>query len=177
MTTMETVDFEHRYRTKTNEELMELALDTDDLSLEARDALKSALSKRQIEKKDIDEYRDQKKERRESDKDSNRKTAHFLWPSLGKIRATLNDWKKYKHQTGEWPILTIGFSFLHLLIDLAGLVFILWYSGKHHWSKGTFLLVILPLILVDVLVSDRFVGKIRLFEISRYRHRDEIGHS
>ena len=70
--------------------------------------------------------------------------------------------------------MTIGFYFLHLLIDLAGLVLILWYSGKHRWSKGAFLLLVLPLILVDVLISDWFAGKIRLFEIAHHRHQGNI---
>jgi len=174
MITMETVDFDQRYRTKTNEELMELALDSDDLSPEARDSLNNALSKRRIEKNDIDEYREQKKQERESDKNWNPKTAYSLWPSLGRIRATLNDWKKYRHQTGKWPLLTIAFYFVHLLMELVGLALIVWYSVQRGWSKGKFLLVILPLILVDVLISDWLAGKIRLLEITRYRHRNDL---
>jgi hypothetical protein len=44
------------------------------------------------------------------------------------------------------------------------------YGVQHGWSKWRFLLIALPLITADVVVSDWLQNKIRLFEIVQHRH-------
>ncbi len=84
-------------------------------------------------------------------------------------KTALDAWRKYRHQTGEWPLRSIAFSFLHLLFEIATLVLIVWYGVQHGWSKGIFLLIVLPLITVDVLVSNWLQNRIRLYEIEHHR--------
>jgi len=166
---METLDFRKQYEAMTNEELLNLAMDSEQLNPEARNWLDSELSRRGIGRGKIHEY-SQDRSRRKGDGKYNPQAAYSLFPSLRRIRATLDDWRKYRHQTGEWPRRSIAFYFVHLLVEIAALILIVWYSVLHGWSKGIFLVVALPLITVDVLVSSWLQNRIRLSEVGRHRH-------
>jgi hypothetical protein len=165
------VDFDRNYQTKTHDELMQLAVDSTDLSPEAELSLSNELSKRGINRKEVEAYREEQRDKQNTQKTWNSEAVYSLLPSLGRIRATLSDWRKYKHQTGEWPYLSIVFCFLHLAIELLGLIVILWYGVPHGWSTGKLLLIVVPLILIDVLVSGWLEDKIRLSEIKRHRRK------
>jgi len=165
---METLDFRKQYEAMTDDELLNLARDSDQLSPEGRNSLDSELSRRGIGRDEIDEY-NQDRSRHKGDKKYNPQAAYSLFPSLRRIRATLDDWRKYRHQTGEWPRRSIAFYFLHLLLEIAALLLIVWYSVQHSWSKGIFLVIVLPLITVDVLASGWLQKRIRLSEIERHR--------
>jgi hypothetical protein len=167
---METLDFSKQYEAMTSDELMNLATDSEQLSPEARSSLAKELSRRGINRGEINQYGQDRTSKDKREKKYNPEAAYFLWPSLRRIRATLDDWRKYQQQTGEWPRRSISFYFLHLLVELAALVLIVWYGVQHGWSKGIFVIVVLPLILVGVLVSGRLQNRIRLSEIARHRH-------
>ena len=166
---METLDFRKQYEAMTNEELLNLAMDSEQLNPEARNSLDSELSRRGIGRGKIHEY-SQDRSRRKGDGKYNPQAAYSLFPSLRRIRATLDDWRKYRRQTGEWPRRSIAFYFVRLLVEIAALILIVWYSVLHGWSKGIFLVVVLPLITVDVLVSSWLQNRIRLSEVERHRH-------
>jgi len=166
---METLDFRKQYEAITNEELLNLAMDSEQLNPEARNWLDSELSRRGIGRGKIHEY-SQDRSRRKGAGKYNPRAAYSLFPSLRRIRATLDDWRKYRHQTGEWPRRSITFYFVHLLVEIAALIVIVWYSVLHSWSKGIFLVIALPLITVDVLVSSWLQNRIRLSEVGRHRH-------
>jgi hypothetical protein len=166
---METLDFRKQYEAMTNEELLNLAMDSEQLIAEARNALDSELSRRAIGRGEVEEYGRERSTHKE-DKKYNPEAAYFLFPSLRRIRATLDDWRKYRRQTGEWPRRSIAFYLLHLLIEVAALILIVWYGLQHGWSTGLFLLVVLPLTAVDVLLSSWLQNRIRLSEIARHRH-------
>jgi hypothetical protein len=142
--TMETLDFRKQYEAMTDETLLNLAMDSEQLSREARNSLDSELSRRGIGRGKIDEY-SQDRSRHKGDKKYNTQAAYSLFPSLRRIRATLNDWRKYRHQTAEWPRRSIAFYFLHLLVEIAALMLIVWYSVQHGWSTRIFLVIVLPL--------------------------------
>jgi hypothetical protein len=167
---METLDFRKQYEAMTDEELLNLAMDSEQLSPEARNSFDSELSRRGIGRGKIDEY-NQDRSRHNGDKKDNPQAAYLLFPSLGRVHATLDDWRKYRHQTGEWPRRSIAFYFVHLLVELAALMLIVWYSVLHGWPKGMFLVIALPLVTVDVLVSSWLQNRIRLSEVERHRHK------
>ena len=166
---MEALDFRKQYEAMTNEELLSLALDAEQLSPEARNTLDSELSSRVIGRSKINEH-GQDLSAHKGDRKYNPQAAYSFFPSLRRIRATLDDWRKYRRQTGEWPRRSIAFYFVPLLVEIAALIFIVWYSVLHDWSKGKLLVIVLPLIAVDVLVASWLQKRIRLSEIERRRH-------
>lgn len=166
---METLDFRKQYEAMTDEELLNLAMNSEQLIAEARTALDSELSRRGIGRGDVEEFGQERRTHKE-DKKYNPEAAYLLFPSLRGMRATLDDWRKYRRQTDEWPRRSIAFYFLHLLIEVAALILVAWYGVQHGWSAGLFLLIVLPLITVDVLLSSWLQNRIRLSEIARHRH-------
>ena len=62
------------------------------------------------------------------------------------------------------------FLFLHLVVEVAVLLLIVWYSAQHGWSKGMNIVVLILLLTVDVFLANRLQNRIRLSEIERYRH-------
>ena len=162
------MEFDEQYRSMTDDELLNVARDSQHLTPEARNSLNCELSRRRIGSGQIRNY-----EREQSSSQENKfnpETVYSRWPGLRRIRDTVNGWKQYRHQTGEWPRRSIGFYVLHLLIELAVLVFIIWYRAQHGWSKGMFIVIALLLVTVDVCVSNWLQNKIRSSEIRRYRH-------
>jgi len=127
---METLDFRKQYEAMTNEELLNLAMDSEQLSPEARNSLDSELSRRGIGRGKIHEY-SQDRTRHKGDGKYNPQAAYSLFPSLRRIRATLDDWRKYRHQTGEWPRRSVAFYFVRLLVEIAALILIVWYGVLH----------------------------------------------
>jgi hypothetical protein len=85
--------------------------------------------------------------------------------------ATVRDWKHYKRQTGEWPLISIAAYVLHLIAMLAGIALLVWYGGKQGWSNTQLVLVLLPLALFGVFSWDWVQRKIRLGEIRRFKRR------
>lgn len=75
-----------------------------------------------------------------------------------------------QYRPGEWPRRSITFYFLHLLAELAVLLLFVWYSVEHGWSKAAVILALILLVTIDVALSSWLQNKIRLSEITRYRH-------
>jgi hypothetical protein len=120
-------DFDEQYRSMTDGELLNVARDSQHLTPEARDSLNYELSRRCITSGQISKY-EHELISDGSDKKFNLETVYSLWPSLRRIRETIEDWKQYRHRTGEWPRRSISFYFLHLVVELVVLGLIIWYS-------------------------------------------------
>ena len=162
------IDFDQRYRGMTDDELLNVARDSQHLTPETRNSLNGELSRRRIATGELRKYENEQGE--DTDKKFNLESAYSLWPALGRTRGTIADWKQYRHQTGEWPRRSISFYFLYVVVELAVLLLIVWYSVQHGWSKGTVIIVFVLVITADVLLANWLQNKIRLSEITRYRH-------
>jgi hypothetical protein len=101
--TMETLDFRNHYGAMTDGRVLNLATDSGQLSPEARSSLECELSRRGIGRAEVDKY-DQDRNRNMGDKKYNPQAGYSIFPTLRRIRATLDDWRKYRHQTGGWPL-------------------------------------------------------------------------
>jgi hypothetical protein len=163
---MNIAELEERYRTLSEDELLQLRSDLNQLSAEAKIALENELSRRWANHERLGSLTADSRLEHQDEKNES-----WAFPSVRRLRATLRDWRDFRDRTGNWPLLTIGFSFCHLFTDLATLALLIWYSEVYRWTKVEFVLVILPLTLVDVLLSDWLARRIRIFELTRYRHR------
>jgi len=163
------LDFDEQYRSMTDDELMNVARDSQHLTPEARNSLNGELSRRKINSGQISKY-EHEQASDNSDKKFNPESAYSMWPALGRIRGTIRDWRQYRHQTGEWPRGSITFYFLHLLVELMVLLLFIWYSVEHRWSRGAVIVVLILLVTLDVALTSWLQNKIRLSEITHYRH-------
>jgi hypothetical protein len=163
---MEIADLASNYQSKSDEELIRLAEDTRDLSPEAKEVLANELSKRGITSVDIDAYSTGQEEIRKQEK---QRRLDALFPSARGVVAKFAGWKEFKIETGLWPTRSIAFSIVHGLLDVVALLAVVTFGVVHGWSKLKFLAVLMPLALVDVLLSGWLASRIRLFEIARYR--------
>lgn len=163
------LDFDEQYRSMTDDELLNVARDSQDLTSEARNSLNSELSRRRISSGEVNKY-ENRQSNDTKDKKFNPEAAYSLWPTLRWIHETVRDWKQYRHQTGEWPRRSIAFYFAHLAVEFVALLIIIWYGAHHSWSKGLFIVVLILLVTADTFFSNWFQNKIRLSEITRYRH-------
>ncbi len=96
--------------------------------------------------------------------------------NLKRGAATVRKWKQFRHQTGEWPLLSITFSFFQNILLVLGMIFLIWYSAEHHWSKNRLGLVGLAAVLPFILVWGSLQDKIWLEEIRRARQRGKTIH-
>jgi len=141
---MNPADWEVRYRGLTDDELAQLAMESQQLSPEANISLGREISRRGINHKELDSRRADSKPDPKARTQWDREKTYSLFPSLQRMGETLSAWQKYRRQTGKWPFLSITFSFVHLLADLTALAFLVWYGAQHRWSKGRFILVVMP---------------------------------
>jgi hypothetical protein len=172
---MEILDFRTQYETMTDDQLLNLAIDSSELSPVAREWFEGELSKRRIGRREIEEYRRERASYSESQSREHAEKIGYGRSSFRRFRETLDDWKKYRRQTGQWPRRSIAFYFLHLLFAATALLLIAWYGVQRGWSKGFFMLIVVPLLLVDVLIESWIEGKIRRSEIVRHRIKRGAG--
>jgi hypothetical protein len=163
------LDFDEQYRNMTDDELVNVARDSQDLTPEAKNSLNGELSRRRISNGEVSKYQN-RQSNDTKDKNFNPEAAYLLWPTLRWIHETVRDWKQYRHQTGEWPRRSIVFYFLHLAVEFVALLLIILYGVQHGWSKGVFIVVLILLVTADTFISNWLQNKIRLSEIMRYRH-------
>jgi len=113
---MDTADLISNYQSKSDDELIQLAGDMEDLGPEARTILAAELSKRGISAGEISKYR---AEREQIQKEDRQQKLNSMFPSLRGFRARLADWKKFRQNTGRWPRLSIVFYLTHGGVALA----------------------------------------------------------
>jgi len=101
------LNFDEQYQSMTDEELLNVARDSQDLTPEARNSLNGELSRRRITSGQITKY-EHVQRNDTSDKKFSLETAYSLWPTLRRIRETFADWNHFRHETGEWPRRSIG---------------------------------------------------------------------
>ncbi len=166
---MEIRDLAAQYQTQSDEELLQLALDPQQLTPEANALLRAELAKRHIHTDDrFNEFRVEKQQHEEQDRSSKRAS---LFPTITRATKTIRDWRQYRRRAGTWPILSIAGHVLHFAALLGVIAFMVWYGVGHNWSKPTLLLVSLPVILVEGVLWDSFRKGIRLRELVSYRNR------
>ncbi len=162
---MEIDDFAKEYEAKTDQELLDLALDLSQLTPPARSSLTAELAKRRIDQWPSANGRENGAQRCKRDSDWN---SVVLW---GPKRATARDWKEYKRHTGEWPLASIFAYLLLLVVALLVVACLAVYSARHDWSKIKFLLALTPMALFYAFLSDRLLRKVKLSELQHYRRR------
>ena len=145
------------YQSQTDEELLRLAIDPGKLVPEANVVLNRELARRRINSPEQPQAFREEEQPGSCEKSGAAKRRSFTYFS-----DTIQDWKKYKRQTGEWPFLSIFVYAVHFVIALIGLALIVWYGGGHHWSSLSLLVVFLPLGVVDIALSDWLFGKVRV---------------
>lgn len=169
---MEFQELAEQYRAKSDEELLRLALDSQQLTTEANSLLQVELSKRHINTHErVDEFRTEHLQPEEQDKSAKRAS---LFPTVTRALETLRDWRRYRRRTGVWPVLSMVGQVLHFAAWLGVIAFMVWYSVEHKWSKTTSLLATLAVILAEMLLWDTIRKRIRLREILAYRNRRHL---
>lgn len=161
-------DLARHYEAQTDDELLQLREESGQLIPEAREALYNELSKRKISAESGEGLPEVKKMHEPTN--SSQKIS-FLFPSLGRFVATLRDWKRFKSETGRWPVLTIAAHVVHgiFLVGWAGLL--IWLGITYKWSGIKVSLIILPLLLIDTILENWVEGRIRRSELQRYRRK------
>src|SRR6202023_2301671 len=160
-------ELESQYQTKTDEELLRLVVELEQLTPEAQVQLHTELAKRGISEARREDFRSEKNQTRTETTEGSKIT--LLFPSLRRLAETLRDWKRYKGQTGEWPALSIIAYAVHGIMLFNSAAFLVWFGFQHNWSKTRFLVIVLLLALPEVISWDWVQKRIRLREIRKHR--------
>lgn len=148
---METDQFAQQYATETDDQLVQLAAEKEQLTPEARLQLVRELEKRGVDPSTFD--------RKHSAAEA----------VLGRNNLTRRDWQQFR-RTGEWPILS-GFAFVGQWIVLLGGVMALVIFGANRFPKVQFTVVVGLWVVVAGVLSDRIKRAIRFKELRSYRER------
>jgi ABC-type uncharacterized transport system permease subunit len=67
-------------------------------------------------------------------------------------------WRRFKNQTGGWPVLSIATYALRFILLLAGMVTIVWYGDViHGWTRQqvglAFALVLAPVVFIWFIIE------------------------
>lgn len=149
---METDQLAQTYASETDDQLVQLAAEQEQLTPEARIQLLGELQRRGINPAN---YRPERSEAEES---------------LGGNNLSPKDWQQYRRWTGEWPILS-AIGYLVQWAVLLGGVMVLAVLGTSHFSKIEFIVVVGLWVVVGGILSDRIRRVIRLKELRSYRGR------
>jgi hypothetical protein len=96
-------ELESQYQAKTDEELLRLVVELEQLTPEAQVQLHTELAMRGSSEARREDFRSEKNQARTETTEGSK--IMLLFPSLRRLAETLRDWKRYKGQTGEWPAL------------------------------------------------------------------------
>jgi len=160
-------ELESQYQAKTDEELLRLVVEVEQLTPEAQVQLHTELAKRGISEARREDFRSEKNQTRTETTEGSKIT--LLFPSLRRLAETLRDWKRYKGQTGEWPALSMIAYAVHGIMLFSCAAFLVWFGFHHNWSKTRFLVIVLLLALPEVILWDWVQKRIRLREIRKHR--------
>jgi hypothetical protein len=161
---MEVHDVGEQYRARTDEELLRLALEPEQLAPEAQIQLHAELARRGIDSPArLEEFRAEEGRKPPEPRE-------YTGRSSG-IVATLRDWQRYRRQTGEWPVASVIASVVQGVVLLTAALSIMLFGVRHDWSKTKFLLVVASVLIPELCLWDRIQKKIRLKELRGYRSR------
>jgi len=159
-----------RYQAMDDGELLALAAQPDQLTAEAQTSLTKELARRRINPKDLSaDLREEVKARNGLERHWNPDAAYFFWPGLRWVVARINNWQEFTGRTGRIPTLSIFSYIVHLALALFVLALVIWYGAQHHWSTWVFIGCVAPLAIADSYLSDWLLGKVRIYEIAKYR--------
>lgn len=99
---------------------------------------------------------------------------NYMLPSTVKnivldARSTVRGWSAYKHQTGKLPWLSIVAHSLNWVVIIAGMIFLLWCSGRNRWSRWGFARVLTAVGLPYAFFWSWLKGKVKLNQIRNGR--------
>jgi hypothetical protein len=160
-------ELESQYQAKSDEELLRLEVELEQLTPEAQVRLHTELAKRGISKARREDFPAEKNQTRTGTTEGPKIT--LLFPSLRRLAETLRDWKRYKGQTGEWPALSIIAYAVHGIMLFGCAAFLVWFGFRRNWSGTRFLVIVLLLALPEVILWDWVQKSIRLREIRKHR--------
>ena len=145
----------------TDEELLRLSLESETLAPEAGVQLHAELAKRGINSPALlEEFRMESSHAAPKATEYKRRSVFV---------AALRDWKRYRQQTGEWPVLSIIAALIQGVVLSGCGLFTVVFAVEHDWPKAKFLLVFVCLLVAELCVWDRIQKKIRLKELRSYR--------
>jgi hypothetical protein len=110
------MDFDERYRSMTDDELLNVARDSQHLTPEARNSLNDELPRRRITSGEVKYENEQSND--STDEKFNLESAYSPWPAIGRIRDTIGDWKHYRNGLPTKP-LTYAWQLILFLAHLA----------------------------------------------------------
>jgi hypothetical protein len=151
------------YQSQTDDELLQLEQESEQLTPEAREQLLGELRRRKINLEPT-------KSLRNEDAGQPNNVSHklnVLFPSFRRAVGTVNNWRQYKRQTGNWPALSIFFHLGHGALGLSCGVLYFWFALSHGWSRTRTLLVAITLLVVDAVLQNWIERKIRLAELRK----------
>ena len=156
-----------QYESQADEELLRLALESEQLAPEAQLQLKAELARRGIDSPErLEQFRQDEAQ------------ATFdptIYSKRGPgIASALRDWQRYHRQTGEWPIISVVAGLIQVLFLLGCLLFVFELAVQRMWSPTRFFLTIGAVFFTELWLWDRVRGKIRIKEIRSYRSRRGI---
>jgi hypothetical protein len=157
-------DLARHYEVQTDDQLLRLRQESDELTPEARGQLFRELQKRKLSARPKDDFRAQS----EAEPQLSEKVS-VLFPSLRGLVATLKDFSRYRRQTGEWPLLSVAVHLAHGIVFLGCVGWILWFGLGHNWSGTRLILVFILLISIDVVAENWIERKVRLRELRKFR--------
>jgi|SRR5271166_1831774 len=153
-----------QYQAMSDDELLHLALELEQLAPEAQIQLETELAKRKLDTPAcLEEFRAVQSQEAHEPSENSRYGSGFV--------ATLRDWQRYRRQTGEWPVASVIASVAQGMVLFSCVLFMVVFAGRHHWSKARFLLVLGALLVPELCLWDRIQKKIRLKELEAYRTR------
>ena len=165
-------DIETRYRAMEDGELAALAAEPDELTAEAQTSLAKELARRRINPSRLtEELRGEVEARNARGRRWNPGAIYSFVPGSKVFVARIQDWRTYKRQTGQYPILSIAAYAFHVAMALFIFVGLVWYAVGHHWSRWGLAGAFLLLASVEGYFSDRLLGEMRSREIARYRSK------
>jgi hypothetical protein len=98
------------------------------------------------------------KDRREANLEELKRGAGRVLPTITNLyrdsRKTVRWWAHYRRQTGSWPWTSIAIHFANWVVALFGLLFLIWWSAEHDWSRWKFLAVFLLVLLPYTILED-----------------------
>jgi hypothetical protein len=126
-------DIETRYRAMGDGELAALATEPVQLTAEAQASLTRELARRRINPSRLtEELRGEEEARNGRERRWNPGAIYSFVPGSKVFVARIRDWRTYKRQTGEYPILSIVAYALHVVIAFFIFVGLVWFAAGRH---------------------------------------------
>ena len=158
----ETQELARHYAAMADEELLRLALKSEQLAPEAQVQLEVEIARRGIDSPGrLDEFRLEEARIAFDPKKYSKRGSGF--------GAALRNWARYQRQTGEWPFHSVVAYVIQAFVFLSCALLLFKIAVRDVWSGTRFLLVLAAVLVPELCLWDRVQKRIRLKELRRYR--------